>query len=208
MSSSSAVITGTGMSVPDKVVTNADLEKIVDTSDEWIIERTGIHRRHIAADGETTCDLAHAAGLAALQNAGVRAEDLDLIVLATATPDHTFPATATQVQARLGMMKGAAFDVHAVCSGFIYALAVADNVLKAGQAKNALVIGAETFSRILDWKDRSTCVLFGDGAGADVQDIGQAFAHGRIERLVHEGHALGGGEVSRAQTRHGHAGGH
>ncbi len=161
-----SVIIGCGSYLPERVVENKELAATVDTSDEWIIERTGIHRRHIAADGETTCDLAHAAGLAALQNAGVRAEDLDLIVLATATPDHTFPATATQVQARLGMMKGAAFDVHAVCSGFIYALAVADNFLKAGQAKNALVIGAETFSRILDWKDRSTCVLFGDGAGA------------------------------------------
>jgi 3-oxoacyl-[acyl-carrier-protein] synthase III len=161
-----SVIIGCGSYLPERVVENKELAATVDTSDEWIIERTGIHRRHIAADGETTCDLAYAAGLAALQNAGVRAEDLDLIVLATATPDHTFPATATQVQARLGMMKGAAFDVHAVCSGFIYALAVADNFLKAGQAKNALVIGAETFSRILDWKDRSTCVLFGDGAGA------------------------------------------
>jgi 3-oxoacyl-[acyl-carrier-protein] synthase-3 len=161
-----SVIVGCGSYLPARVVENQELATKVDTTDEWIIERTGIRRRHIAADGETTCDLAYAAGLAALQNAGVTSDALDLIVLATATPDHTFPATATQVQARLGMTHGAAFDVHAVCSGFIYALAVADNFLKAGQAKTALVIGAETFSRILDWQDRSTCVLFGDGAGA------------------------------------------
>ncbi len=161
-----SVIVGCGSYLPARVVENQELAAKVDTSDEWIIERTGIRRRHIAAEGETTCDLAYAAASAALQNAGVKPEAIDLIVLATATPDHTFPATATQVQARLGLTHGAAFDVHAVCSGFIYALAVADNFLKAGQAKTALVIGAETFSRILDWKDRSTCVLFGDGAGA------------------------------------------
>jgi len=163
-----SVIVGCGSYLPERVVTNHDLTVSVDTTDEWIIERTGIRSRHIAAEGQTTCDLAHAAALAALRNADIRPEELDLIVLATATPDNTFPATATQVQARLGMTHGAAFDVHAVCSGFIYGLAVADNFLKAGQAKTALVIGAETFSRILDWKDRTTCVLFGDGAGAVV----------------------------------------
>lgn len=163
-----SVIAGCGSYLPARVVLNQELAEKVDTSDEWIIERTGIHRRHIAADGETTCDLATAAAKAALENAGVDADALDLIILATATPDNTFPATATEVQARLGVTKGAAFDVHAVCSGFIYALATADNFLKAGQANTALVIGAETFSRILDWNDRSTCVLFGDGAGAVV----------------------------------------
>ncbi len=163
-----SVIIGCGSYLPERVVWNQELAEQVDTTDEWIIERTGIRCRHIAAEGETTCDLAHAAAVAALRNADIQADDLDLIVLATATPDNTFPATATEVQARLGMTRGAAFDVHAVCSGFIYALAVADNFLKAGQAKTALVIGAETFSRILDWKDRTTCVLFGDGAGAVV----------------------------------------
>jgi len=163
-----SVIVGCGAYLPDRVVTNQELAERIDTTDEWIIERTGIRRRHIAAEGETTCDLAQAAGLAALRNADLQADDLDLIVLATATPDNTFPATATEVQARLGLRHGAAFDVHAVCSGFIYALAVADNFLKTGQARTALVIGAETFSRILDWKDRTTCVLFGDGAGAVV----------------------------------------
>lgn len=163
-----SVIIGCGSYLPERVVTNQELAEQVDTTDEWIIERTGIRRRHIAADGETTCDLAHAASLAAMRNADIQADELDLIVLATATPDHTFPATATEVQARLGVTRGAAFDVQAVCSGFIYALAVADNFIKAGQARTALVIGAETFSRILDWQDRSTCVLFGDGAGAVV----------------------------------------
>lgn len=163
-----SVIIGCGSYLPERVVTNQELAEQVDTTDEWIIERTGIRRRHIAAEGETTCDLAHAAALAAMRNADIQADELDLIVLATATPDHTFPATATEVQARLGVTRGAAFDVQAVCSGFIYALAVADNFIKAGQARTALVIGAETFSRILDWQDRSTCVLFGDGAGAVV----------------------------------------
>ena len=149
-------------------MTNDELAELVDTSDEWIVARTGIERRHIAADGETTSDLALGAATAALANADVAVGDLDMIVLATATPDETFPATATAVQARLGMTRGFAFDVHAVCSGFVYALAVADNFLRLGQADTALVIGAETFSRILDWSDRSTCVLFGDGAGAVV----------------------------------------
>ena len=163
-----SVIIGCGSYLPERVVSNQELAERVDTTDEWIIERTGIRCRHIAAEGETTCDLAHAAAVVALRNADIQADELDLIVLATATPDNTFPATATEVQARLGVTHGAAFDVHAVCSGFIYALAVADNFLKAGQVKTALVIGAETFSRILDWQDRTTCVLFGDGAGAVV----------------------------------------
>ncbi|ACI98731.1 beta-ketoacyl-ACP synthase III [Rhodospirillum centenum] len=163
-----SVILGCGAYLPARVLTNEDLTRIVETSDEWIVERTGIKSRHIAADGENTSDLAEAAARAALAHAGVAAEEVDLIVLATATPDQTFPATATKVQARLGITRGAAFDVQAVCSGFVYALAIADNFIKAGQARTALVIGAETFSRILDWTDRTTCVLFGDGAGAVV----------------------------------------
>ena len=163
-----SVIVGCGSYLPARVMTNADLAQIVDTSDEWITERTGIKTRHIAADGELTSDLAYHAAVAALAHAGLEASELDLIVLATTTPDNTFPATAVKVQARLGMKRGAAFDVQAVCSGFIYALSVADNFIKARQARSVLVIGAETFSRILDWKDRTTCVLFGDGAGAVV----------------------------------------
>jgi 3-oxoacyl-[acyl-carrier-protein] synthase-3 len=163
-----SVILGCGSYLPAKVMTNAEMAQVVDTSDEWITERTGIKSRHIAADGELTSDLAYNAALAAMAHAGVTADELDLIVLATATPDNTFPATAVKVQARLGMTRGAAFDVQAVCSGFIYALSVADNFIKAGQARTVLVIGAETFSRILDWNDRTTCVLFGDGAGAVV----------------------------------------
>jgi 3-oxoacyl-[acyl-carrier-protein] synthase-3 len=161
-------IIGTGSYLPERVVTNDDLSRIVDTSDEWIVQRTGIRERHVAAPGEVTSDLALAAARKALAAAGVDGAGLDLIVLATATPDQTFPATAVRVQAALGMTRGAAFDVHAVCSGFIYALAVADGFIRGGQVRRALVIGAETFSRILDWKDRSTCVLFGDGAGAVV----------------------------------------
>jgi 3-oxoacyl-[acyl-carrier-protein] synthase III len=161
-----SIIAGVGGYLPERVMTNAELAAKVDTSDEWIVERTGIHERHIAAEGEKTSDLALAASRAALAHAGANADELDLIVLATATPDLTFPSTASRVQAGLGMTKGAAFDVQAVCSGFIYALTVADNFLARGQAKSALVIGAETFSRIIDWTDRGTCVLFGDGAGA------------------------------------------
>ncbi|MDA5194099.1 beta-ketoacyl-ACP synthase III [Govanella unica] len=163
-----SIIRGTGSYLPARVMLNSELAAEVETSDEWIQERTGIRQRHIAADGEKTSDLALAAARAALQAAGVEAEDIDLIVLATATPDQTFPATATKVQAALGMTRGFAFDVQAVCSGFVYAMTVADNFIKAGQVKRALVIGAETFSRILDWQDRTTCVLFGDGAGAVV----------------------------------------
>ena len=163
-----SVITGCGAYLPKRVLTNDDLAEMVDTTDRWIVERTGIRQRHIAAEGEKTSDLSVAAARRALEHAGVGAEELDLIVLATATPDETFPATATAVQASLGVKRGAAFDIQAVCTGFIYALAVADNFIKTGQSKCALVIGAETFSRILDWEDRATCVLFGDGAGATV----------------------------------------
>ncbi|HZD25274.1 MAG TPA: beta-ketoacyl-ACP synthase III [Alphaproteobacteria bacterium] len=163
-----SVFAGCGAYLPARVIDNHELAKTVDTSDEWIVERTGIRRRHVAAEGEMTSDLALAAAREALASAGVAAQDLDLIVLATSTPDETFPATATVVQARLGVPGIPAFDVQAVCSGFIYALAVADNFVRAGQARSVLVIGAETFSRILDWEDRATCVLFGDGAGAVV----------------------------------------
>lgn len=161
-------ITGCGSYLPARVVTNAQLAETVDTSDEWIRRRTGIRERRLAEKGEFTSDLAVKASKAAIERAGLKADDIDLIVCATSTPDETFPATATRIQARLGMTRGAAFDVQAVCSGFIYALAVADNFIKLGQANNALVVGAETFSRIMDWTDRTTCVLFGDGAGAVV----------------------------------------
>ncbi len=161
-----SVVIGCGSYLPERILTNAELAAKVDTSDEWIVQRTGIRERHIAAEGEFTSHLAIKAAQAALDNAGIEAQDIDLIVLATSTPDLTFPATAVQVQAALGITQGFAFDLQAVCSGFVYALATADNFLRCGSAKRALVIGAETFSRILDWNDRSTCVLFGDGAGA------------------------------------------
>ena len=167
-------IVGCGGYLPERIVTNDELAERLDTSDAWIRQRTGIAERRVAADGESTSDLAVCAARRALQSAGMSGSDLDLIVLATATPDQTFPATASKVQAQLGMKRGAAFDVQAVCSGFIFALAVADNALRLGQARTALVIGAETFSRILDWQDRSTCVLFGDGAGAVVLNAGPA----------------------------------
>lgn len=163
-----SLIAGCGGYLPARVVTNAELATRVDTSDEWIVERSGIHRRHIAAEDEKTSDLALAAARAALEHAGIGADAVDVIVLATATPDNTFPSTAARVQAGLGMTRGFAFDVQAVCSGFLYALTVADSLIRGGQAQTALVIGAETFSRILDWSDRATCVLFGDGAGAVV----------------------------------------
>jgi len=166
-------IIGCGAYLPARVVTNAELATRVDTSDEWIVERSGIRQRHVAAEGELTSDLAIAAARAAIAHAGIETEEIDLIVLATATPDRTFPATATRVQAALGLDHGFAFDVQAVCSGFLYALTVADNFIRAGQVKTALVIGAETFSRILDWTDRTTCVLFGDGAGAVVLRAGE-----------------------------------
>lgn len=168
-----SLLVGQGAYLPARVVTNAELAASVDTSDEWIFKRTGIRQRHVAAEGEMTSDLALAAARRALDSAGVAPGDIDLIVLATTTPDDTFPATATKVQAGLGIHHGAAFDVQAVCAGFMYALAVADNFIKAGQAQRALVIGAETFTRLLDWNDRSTCVLFGDGAGAVVLESHQ-----------------------------------
>ncbi len=163
-----SVLLGVGSHLPGRVVTNDELAARVDTSDEWIIARTGIRERHIAEEGEKTSDLALAAARKALEAAGRTADDVDLVIVATTTPDLTFPATAARVQAALGVTKGAAFDLQAVCSGFIFALSTADNALVRGQAKCALVIGAETFSRIVDWEDRGTCVLFGDGAGAVV----------------------------------------
>jgi 3-oxoacyl-[acyl-carrier-protein] synthase-3 len=165
MSLRSQVI-GCGAYLPDRIISNIELSARLDTSDEWIRKRTGIGERRVAAPGQLTSDLAYYAAQRALASAGMRGSDLDLLVLATATPDNTFPATAAKVQARLGMVRGAAFDVQAVCAGFIFALSVADNALRLGQARTALIIGAETFSRILDWEDRGTCVLFGDGAGA------------------------------------------
>jgi 3-oxoacyl-[acyl-carrier-protein] synthase-3 len=163
-----ATVAGAGSALPKRAVPNAELAAQVDTSDEWIVERTGIRNRYIADAGETTATLAHAAAVKALDHAGMAAADIDLIVLATATPDQTFPSSATKVQAMLGINDCIAFDVHAVCTGFLYALTVADSMLRSGSADTALVIGAETFSRILDWEDRTTCVLFGDGAGAMV----------------------------------------
>ena len=165
-------IVGCGAYLPEKILSNADLAKLVDTNDAWIVERTGIRRRRVAEKGELTSDLALRAAQAALADANIGVDALDLIVVATTTPDETFPAVATRVQARLGMTRGAAFDVQAVCSGFIYGLSVADNFIKAGQAKTVLLIGAETMSRLMDWSDRSTCVLFGDGAGAIVLQAG------------------------------------
>lgn len=163
-----SVIRGVGAHLPKRIMTNADLEKIVDTSHDWIVERTGIRQRHIAGDDELTSDLGIAAARQALVRAAIDPIDIDLVICATATPDRTFPATAVKIQAGLGVTKGAAFDVQAVCSGFVYALTIADNFLKTGQFRRAVVVGAETFSRILDWSDRNTCVLFGDGAGAVV----------------------------------------
>lgn len=168
MTSIRSQITGVGAYLPENVLSNEDLAKKVDTTDEWIRKRTGIARRHIAADGELTSDLAVAAAVRAMDAAQTGASDIDLVILATTTPDNTFPATATRVQAALGVERGPAFDVQAVCSGFIYALTMADNMIRLGQATKALVIGAEIYSRILDWEDRGTCVLFGDGAGAVV----------------------------------------
>ncbi|MEQ8449975.1 MAG: beta-ketoacyl-ACP synthase III [Nitratireductor sp.] len=163
-----SVVKGVGAYLPERVLSNDDMARIVETSDDWIRQRTGIARRHIAADDQLTSDLGKLAAEAALDNAGVSADEIDLIVLATTTPDNTFPATAARLQAKLGVTRGAAFDVQAVCSGFLYALTQADNMLRLGQAKCALVVGAEIYSRILDWEDRGTCVLFGDGAGAVV----------------------------------------
>jgi len=167
------IIAGSGSYLPSKILTNKELAGMVETSDEWIVQRTGIRERRIAAEGELTSDLATIAAERALADAGYKPDDIDLIILATATPDHTFPATAVSVQNRLGMHHGAAFDLQAVCSGFVFALTTADCYIRAGQAKRVLVIGAETFSRILDWSDRTTCVLFGDGAGAVVVEASE-----------------------------------
>ena len=189
-----SIVAGCGSYLPERVVTNGELAERVDTSDEWIVARTGIRQRHIAAEGEVTSDLAFLAAERALEHAGIPASDLDLLVLATTTPDQTFPATATKVQHRLGMINGAAFDVQAVCSGFVYGLAVADNFIKVGQAKTVVLIGAETFSRLLDWQDRGTCVLFGDGAGAIVL---RAAENGEDEDEFGEtGHNRGRGVLS------------
>ncbi|EHS52597.1 3-oxoacyl-(acyl-carrier-protein) synthase 3 [Rhizobium sp. PDO1-076] len=168
-----SVVRGFGASLPKRVMTNGELEGLVETSDEWIVQRTGIRQRYIAGEGETTASLGAAAAQAALDRAGLTSADIDLIICATSTPDNTFPATAVNIQNRLGMHHGFAFDVQAVCSGFIYALSTADLYIRGGMAKRVLVIGAETFSRILDWHDRTTCVLFGDGAGAIVLEAAE-----------------------------------
>ncbi len=185
-----SVILGSGSALPKRVVSNAEMATMVDTTDEWIVERTGIRQRYIAGEGETTSTLATEAARAALDAAGVDAKSIDLIVLATATPDQTFPATATIVQDKLGCNGGIAFDIAAVCSGFLYAMATADSMLRTGMARRALVIGAETFSRILNWEDRTTCVLFGDGAGAivlEAQDVDDTdpMAPGLIATRLH-----------------------
>jgi len=204
-----ARVIGCGAFLPSNIVTNDDLAKRMDTSDEWIRERTGIRQRYIAKDGEKTSDLALGAARAALADAGIAADELDMVICATTTPDESFPATATMVQAQLGMTRGAAFDVQAVCSGFIYGLSIADSLIRTGSAKTILVIGAETMSRLLDWSDRATCVLFGDGAGAvvlqahdgkgDNSDSGilntKLFSDGRLHDMLY---ADGG--VSSTQT--------
>ena len=186
-------ISGTGSYLPEHVLSNQDLERMVDTTDEWITERTGIKKRHIVGEGETTCDLAEAAARRALEMAGRSAEDIDLIIVATTTPDRIFPSTACLLQARLGAQGCPAFDIQAVCTGFVYALSVADQFVRNGTARCALVIGAESFSRIIDWTDRGTCVLFGDGAGAVILEASDEpgilsthlHADGRYETLLH-----------------------
>ncbi len=183
-----SIIRGVGGYLPERIMTNADLAALVDTSDAWIRERTGIAQRHIAADDEMTSDLALAAARQALDRSGLKPIDIDLVILATTTPDHTFPATACTVQAKLGIQQGAAFDLQAVCSGFVYALATADSFLKTGTHKRALVIGAETLSRIVDWNDRGTCVLFGDGAGAVVLEAVEGGTGGITDRGILTSH--------------------
>ena len=207
-----SVIRGIGSYLPANKVSNADLEKMVDTSDDWIVQRTGIRNRHIAAEGETTSQLATHAAQEALANAGLTAQDIDLVVVATSSPDYTFPSTATQVQAAIGMHHGAAFDVQAVCSGFVYAVTIADKFLISGSHKRALVIGAETFSRLLDWNDRTTCVLFGDGAGAvvleaqegtgSVKDRGVLTTHLRSDGRHREKLFVDGGPSSTKTVGH------
>lgn len=185
-------IIGTGGYLPERVLTNFDLEKMVDTSAQWILERTGVEQRHMAAPEETTCDLAEIAARRALESAAVEPNAIDMIVLATTTPDHIFPSVATQLQQRLGSFGGAAFDVQAVCTGFIYALAIADQFIRTGSVQRALVVGSETFTRIIDWTDRGTCILFGDGAGAVVLEAldkpgivsSHLHADGRYKKLL------------------------
>ena len=179
------IILGCGSYLPERVVTNAELSTRIDTTDEWIFSRTGIRQRHLAADGEMTSDLALKAAERAVEDAGIQIADIDMVIIATTTPDNTFPATATKVQTKLGMVNGAAFDIQAVCSGFIYGLAVADSFIRTRQSKTILLIGAETFSRILDWQDRSTCVLFGDGAGAVVLRAGEGDPEANIGETGH-----------------------
>jgi 3-oxoacyl-[acyl-carrier-protein] synthase-3 len=183
-------IIATGSYLPKKIVTNLELTKTVDTSDEWIFDRTGIRQRHIAADGELTSDIATQAALKALESCGFKAEDIEMIIVATTTPDLTFPATATTVQAKLNAKKAFAFDIQAVCSGFVYAVNVADNFIKSGQVKNALVIGADVLSRIVDWQDRNTCVLFGDGAGAVLLQATEDENSGIIASTLHSDGSL------------------
>ena len=207
-----SVVVGVGSCLPERRVTNADLEKIVDTTDEWIVKRTGIRSRYLAAEGETTSMLATKAAQRALDAAGLGPEDIDLIVLGTSTPDYTFPSTATQVQAALGITKGGAFDLQAVCSGFVFAVATADKFLVSGSHKRALVIGAETFSRLVDWNDRTTCVLFGDGAGAivlearegrgTVEDRGLLTSHLRSDGRHREKLYVDGGPSTTGTTGH------
>ncbi len=211
MSTLRAVISGVGAALPERCVTNAELAGVVETSEEWIVQRSGIRQRYIAGPLEKTSDLAVAAARVALERAGLDGGDLDLIVLATTTPDQTFPATATRVQAALGMSRGAAFDVQAVCAGFIFAMATADNMIRLGQAERALVIGAETFSRIVDWHDRGTCVLFGDGAGAVVLEAveggggsprGILSTHLRSDGRFHDALWVDGGPSSSGTCGH------
>jgi 3-oxoacyl-[acyl-carrier-protein] synthase-3 len=179
-----SILRGVGSYLPEKILTNKDLEETIDTTDEWIKERTGISQRHVAAQNEYTSDLAVIAAKSALSNAEMSTQDIDLIIVATTTPDYTFPSTATIVQKKLGIKHGAAFDIQAVCSGFIYGMSIADSMLKSGSAKNVLLIGAETFSRILDWNDRSTCVLFGDGAGAFILSSDNVTDFGILNTLI------------------------
>jgi 3-oxoacyl-[acyl-carrier-protein] synthase III len=207
-----SVVLGCGSFLPSRVLTNSDLSQMVDTSDEWIVQRTGIRERRIAAEGETTSQLGIRAAQAALGDAGVDARSIDLIVLATSTPDNTFPASAVAIQAGLGISSGAAFDVQAVCSGFLFGLATADSLLKSGTFRRALVIGSETFSRILDWTDRGTCVLFGDGAGAVVLELqpqpgssadrGILTAHLRSDGRYRDKLYVDGGPSSNGQVGH------
>lgn len=207
-----SAVRGFGASLPARVVTNRELESTIETSDEWIVQRTGIRQRYIAGEGETTASLGTAAAQAALDNAGLTPADIDLIILATSTPDNTFPATAVEIQKRLGMHHGAAFDVQAVCSGFVYAVTTADAYIRGGLAKRALVIGAETFSRLLDWEDRTTCVLFGDGAGAivleavegkgDSSDRGVLTAHLRSDGSHKEKLYVDGGPSTTGTVGH------